>query len=127
MGAGSRLGITTIDKGDEMTNREKLEWAAKACGYEAQYVCTVFNATDDKCESYGFIVAGKHWRPHIDQADSDVMACKLRIGLGFFFGFVEAQTSDHTETARHNNTDEDVCRAVREARLLVAVEIGRAK
>lgn len=103
-----------------MTDREKLEWAAKACRLK-------HTAYPSAADEGIFTDAAKWWNPLTNQADSDVMACKLRIGLGFFFGFVEAQTSDHTETARHNNTDEDVCRAVREARLLVAAEIGRAK
>lgn len=105
-----------------MNQREQLEWAAKACGKELQY-CTV---TDYKGAIVDQFIC--NWRPDTDQADSDRMACKLRIEILFFESRVIANPRRETSAAiHHNNTDEDVCRAVREARLLVAVEIGRGK
>jgi hypothetical protein len=64
-----------------------------------------------------------------DQADSDRMACKLRMSTEIFYShvFVSREAFQHycSGSISHNNTDEDVYRAVREARLLVAVEIGK--
>jgi hypothetical protein len=69
------------------------------------------------------------WAPHRDQADSDRMAFKLRmstrISINDVFCMVELPRLI-TAYVAHNNTDEDVCRAGREARMAVAVEIGRA-
>lgn len=104
-----------------MTDREKLEWAAKACEKTLQY-CTV---TDYKGKIVGQFITG--WNPLTNQSDSDVMACKLRIPISFTNHYIyAAHQLGHSYSIPHNNTDEDVCRAVREARMLVAVEIGRA-
>ena len=102
-----------------MTDREKLELAAKACG-----IATHWN------DALGmmFLDAPKdtEWNPITNQSDSDRMACKLRIELEFDGDWIGAwHGAMQSVNIRHNNTDEDVCRAVREARLLVAVEIGR--
>jgi hypothetical protein len=111
-----------------MTPREQLEYAAKAMGLDVRW--------DEHYQThYIFPNSDEDWNPLTDQADSDRMACKLRIETLFFDlenvvaarvyvpsgGPLNVQIE---EFSKHNNTDEDVCRAVREARLLVAVEIG---
>ena len=106
-----------------MTDREKLEWAAKACGIAAH------NIVLDGLGRLAVLTEKKvYWNPLTDQADSDCMACKLRIDLEFDGDYIGAwHGAMQSVNIQHNNTDEDVCRAVREARLLVAVEIGRGK
>ena len=101
-----------------MTNeRELLELVAKAMGGRFELENGFPNLN------------GNFWNPLASQADSDRMACKLRIGHRFLGGnVVEAwQGFGDMESITHNNTDEDVCRAAREAVLMVAAEIGRAK
>jgi hypothetical protein len=115
-----------------MNQREQLELAAKACGYVIED-----STLGDGVWAYpvgaelnweGELPIFK-WNPLADQADSDRMACRLRIEIVFLNGRVLTR---HPRTLgilyiTHNNTDEDVCRAVREARMAVAVEIGRSK
>jgi hypothetical protein len=98
-----------------VTPRKQLEYAAKACGYMVQpgHVGPEYWAG---------------WNPRTDDGDSDRMACKLRIDIYHSKDFVRAvnmESIDYFARVAHNNTDEDVCRAVREARLLVAAEIGK--
>jgi hypothetical protein len=112
-------------------NKEQLELAAKACGYVIED-----STIGDGVWAYpvgaelnweGELPIFK-WNPLTDQADSDRMACKLRIEILFFEFRVIANPRRETSAAiHHNSTDEDVYRAVREARMLVAVEIGRNK
>ena len=109
-----------------MTNREKLELAAKACGQGITW-----------SDIYGkFFRNGAElgqpalWRPDTDQADSDCMACDLEIDIDFTFGCVKAESFCGIECnamVAHDGTNEDRRRAVREARLLVAAEIGRLR
>ena len=125
-----------LRKGIEMTLRQQLDFAAKAMGLAGRWHKREHEYSADD----GFLLfTGVRWSPDTDQADSDRMACRLRIDTylsgsdGDSF-YVEALTYNRTGKAKdlmierhvtHNNTDEDVCRAVREARLLVAVEIGK--
>ena len=105
-----------------MKLREQLEYAAKAMGFTTAMLPP---------KGQERITDALHWNPLTDQADSDRMACKLRmdtriskkyaLAVAVFNGFLKQCSISH------NNTDEDVCRAVREARLAVAVEIGRMK
>lgn len=106
-----------------MTQREQLELAARACGYEIalnnDIVFTIVGGD-----------ASEEWNPVINQADSDRMACKLRIETVFHGDYVYSfsrKANARLAQVKFDNTDEDVCRAVREARLLVAAEIGRLK
>ena len=104
-----------------MKLREQLEYAAKAMGYvECGWMGDGFTHVVNN----QFVF----WQPLTDQADSDRMGAKLRINLRFGDSFVWCRSRDVECCAPlHNNTDEDVCRAVREARMAVAVEIGRMK
>jgi hypothetical protein len=110
-----------------VTPRAQLEYAAKAMGLVIKIVTY---GTEEVCYRE---VTGKdwqeYWRPHRDQADSDRMACKLRMDtrIGREFVTTVAVFDGFVKQCRiaHNNTDEDVYRAVREARLLVAAEIGK--
>jgi hypothetical protein len=125
-----------------VTPREQLEYAAEAMGLGIES----FNVPRDGAWVY---IPGSAknsdgefdcwlWNPLTDQSDSDRMACKLRIEPLFFdledmVGIrVYAESGGplkyHIEAfVEHDGTDEDVCRAVRKARLLVAVEIGKMK
>ena len=108
-----------------MTEKDKLELAAKAMGLRLEW-----DGPPDKWHPMYYEGKTYHaFEPHTNQADSDRMACKLRIELRHRSGKVWASLSTNSiiQSVTHNNTDEDVCRAVREARLMVAVEIGRAK
>jgi hypothetical protein len=109
-----------------VTPREQLEYAAKAMGKELRIVLPNYSTAPEYFSLDGIT----QWNPLTDQADSDRMACKLRIEVQFDGVEVFAaapRSADVFATVKHNNTDEDVCRAVREARLAVAVEIGRMK
>ena len=113
-----------------MRLREQLEYAAKACGHTL--ADEYFFKGDVRLPPKGqeHIHDSLYWNPLTDQADSDRMGAKLRIDTCFFDGYVStgyADNKDLSAARKHNNTDEDVCRAVREARLAVAVEIGRMK
>jgi hypothetical protein len=108
----------------EPTTRELLELAAKALGY------TGFHESKTTPGYYLVHELLAPWNPAIVQADSDRMACKLRIETRFSSDtawFTVMNRSAFGKQVTHNNTDEDVCRAVREARLLMAAEIGRMK
>ena len=121
-----------------MTLREQLEYAARAYwGDEIDDVVSVEWGELENEILYTHADNQNHngqdvaycWNPLTDQADSDRMACKLRIEVQFSQNFIVAFTADNRGIQimqiAHNNTDEDVCRAVREARMAVAVEIGR--
>ena len=97
-----------------MKLREQLEYAAKAIGYSVQP-----GHVGPECW------AG--WNHRTDQADSDRMACDLEINTFWSDGFVTCSANDgvHAKSIPHDNTLEGKCAAVREARLAVAVEIGR--
>jgi hypothetical protein len=104
-----------------MTPREQLEYAAKAMGLKI--VPTPGRQL--------WIEDGKRltiWNPITDQAESDRMACKLRINtLLVSKGTAYCFCDNIGAEGNHNSADEDVYRAVREARMAVAVEIGRMK
>jgi hypothetical protein len=125
-----------------MITHEQLEYAAKAYwGEEFEDVGIRWSEEDDGLlyihadnQDHNGLDCELVWAPHRYQDHSDNMACKLRIDLYHFNvegrgRSVRAVASGSTNEANvnHNNTDEDVCRAVREARMLVAVEIGRRK
>jgi hypothetical protein len=105
--------------------REQLEYAAKAMGIE--YHGDTGAIWVDAKEGIGG--TWNNWNPRIDQADSDRMACKLRLCTSIFESHVfvshEGFQNYRSSSISHDGTDEDVCRAVREARLAVAVEIGK--
>jgi hypothetical protein len=107
-----------------MTPREQLELAAKALGLDYGWQHIFDDYEGSSSEKYD-------WNPLTDQADSDMMACKLRldrqiITSKFVYCIKLVLPGKNIEKGViHNNADEDVCRAVREARLAVAAQIGR--
>ena len=115
-----------LRKGIEMTPREQLEYAAKAMGKTLREIIVTWSTAPS---FFSIDEPATPWNPRKDQADSDEMACKLRIEIryrnGLVFAGLHKWLFNRYKDVRHNNTDEDVCRAVREARLLVAVEIGK--
>jgi hypothetical protein len=121
-----------------MNTREQLEYAAKAywgdaiddvVSIEWSELDNAILYTDADNQDHNGQDVAYCWNPLTDQADSDRMACRLRISIEFDTDCVFAWTGigQFISDSAHNNTDEDVCRAVREARLAVAVEIGRMK
>jgi hypothetical protein len=101
-----------------MTHREKLRLAAKAMGLD-------LGVWRDEFDAFVCPSGRGYWNPAHNQADSDLMACKLLISTLLQSDFVYCLRYGHgSSTIAHNNTDEDLCRAVREARLAVAVTIG---
>lgn len=108
-----------------MTANEQLELAAKGlklpidfskwldCGSHLEYLNTE---------------TGKYWNPAYDQADSDLMACQLGIDIKFANKVVYAghPAAPSWWAVMHDDTLGGKCAAVREARLVVAAEIGRS-
>jgi hypothetical protein len=117
------------------TTREQLELAAKAYwGEDFEDVSARWSEEDDGLlyicadnQDHNGLDCEFVWAPHRDQSDSDQMACALEIALFFSNGSVTAYSASVSgvKSIRHDNTDEGKCAAVREARMLVAVEIGR--
>ena len=135
-----------------MKLREQLEYAAKACGItgwrskhgywnvefpdgrkeSACHDWTAFDAaTGYKLPEPTFANALTElgFDPANDQADSDRMACDLEIAIRYYDDYVSANTRKveriFTASVGHDNTIEGRRRAVREARMAVAVEIGK--
>jgi len=112
-----------------MTNREKLALAAKACGQSITWSDIYGKFFRNSAE----LGQPAFWQPDTDQADSDCMACDLELSLKFFDDCVcciAYYTRDENSlqfVVTHDGTSEDRRRAVREARMDVAVEIGRLK
>ena len=69
--------------------------------------------------------AADSWDPLNDQADSDRMACALEMYILWQETYVVARKDDVDELVSHDGTTEGKCAAVRQARLMVAAEIGR--
>lgn len=77
--------------------------------------------------------AADSWDPLNDHSDSDRLACQLGIDISWHSSYVIArafppgfENSDHVEElVAHDNTIEGKSAAVRQARLMVAAEIGR--
>jgi hypothetical protein len=132
-----------------MTEHEQLEYAAKACGIigwqskhgywnitfpdgrkeSACHNWVAFDATSGeklRAPTFSDALQELGFCPESDQADSDRMACALEIDLEFGRGYVWALAPGNGWRIKviHDNTLEGKCAAVREARLLVAVEIG---
>jgi hypothetical protein len=112
------------------TTREQLTLAAKAVGLEIHG----FYGDDSNQCIYADIGPDDviEWAPHADQADSDRMGIALAIDTEWCSGYVTAfffpaKSTKYLDSGniRHDNTLEGKCAAMREARLLVAVEIGR--
>jgi len=112
-----------------MNTRERLELAAKAMSLSVKEDASGLLYTGS-----GETWFGDEWNPAEDQGDSDRMACDLEISLVFIKNSVRAEINRHNgeyleESVRkwldHDGTSEDRRRAVREARMAVAVEIGR--
>jgi hypothetical protein len=122
------------------TTRELLELAAKAMGLELIPMEMNNVAFPGDYRFIGFMTKAEQWPrgwfyPATIQADSDRMACTLEIDISWHSGYVIARAfpsgfeeSDQIEKlTTHDGTLERKCAAVREARLLVAAEIGRTK
>jgi hypothetical protein len=107
-------------------SKEQLEWAAKACGLTI-YWYRNRSYSREECE-----LGRDDWNPLTDEADSARMAGVLEIAIRWSDNRVYANRARknlplYDAYVSHDNTIEGKCAAVREARMAVAVEIGRAK
>ena len=115
-----------------MTPREQIDFAARAMGLVIdQYLepGAVYAYPKDASLNADGEPNGLHlWRPFDDQADSDRMAAYLLIDSTWYTNCVVACAANDRHLVEsghrvsHNNTIEDKYRAVREARLAVAVQ-----
>lgn len=112
------------------TEREQLELAAKACGYNVKFVIGKY-AKDD---ALGLFMLDyetsnrRSWNPLTDDGDCARMEAKLGIELTWFFDRVDALACDIATVVRYfkdHNNDKNAAR--RAASMAVAAEIGRMK
>ena len=117
-----------IGKRIEMTPRKQLEYAAKAIGLPL-HPGGIENSWRRGAEGVLLDDGSTVWNPLTSQADSDRMACDLEIAIRYYDDYVSANTRKveriFTASVGHDNTIEGRRRAVREARMAVAVEIGK--
>lgn len=95
-----------------MTDREMLEAAAKAAGYDVEWQAGL---------ETGWMVGGSWWNPLTDDGDALRLAVKLRLDVFFGTNYVIARGSVQTPTV------DGPAAATRRAIVRAAAEIGRAK
>ena len=105
-----------------MTTDKEIELCAKALGYEILEAPLPPGVLWVQIDGHHLI-----WNPRTDQADSDNMACDLEIETRFSPGAVVCWRGQTRKQALHDGTIEGRRAAVREARALVAAEMGRMK
>ena len=108
-----------------MTDKELLELAAKAAGYEARWFGDVF-CRDTKLEPYPW----RGWNPLTDDGDALRLAVKLKIDVVFDFDRVMAVFGSNdgtcvTEYFYELPTPTDQYAATRRAIVRAAAEIGK--
>lgn len=114
-----------------MTDRELLELAAKAAGYDTSHPVNAERLLLDRPVASLWIrddsgLCKTAWNPLLDNADAFTLAVKLGINLEIGepgFGDVQAGKRDHW-AAEWLNAD-DPCASVRRAITRAAAEIGR--
>lgn len=101
-----------------MTDRELLELAAKACGYEVSAYTGILYVHDG--------AANREWNPLTDDGDALRMAVMLRMNVSSWGSGASAIVSagDDVLLAEPHYGD-DPCRATRRAITRAAAEIGR--
>lgn len=108
-----------------MSEREMLEYAAKACGLRAQWCATSRTMLLLDTESN----AGcEEWNPKDNSGDGAEMEAKLGIEIKWFEYDCDASVGDeHTyRTEHYKDHDDEKQPARRMASLRVAAEIGKA-
>ncbi|SOY65646.1 conserved hypothetical protein [Cupriavidus phytorum] len=109
-----------------MDDRELLELAAKAAGYDLH----IWGRTG--AEDVAIIPSGRRWNPLTDDGDAMRLAVKLHIPISFPFKSDDLQTRGNTvvtwsENEPHEEEEGDNCfAAARRAIVRAAAEIGRA-
>jgi hypothetical protein len=114
------------------TDRELLENAAKAAGYELVWG-DKYKLGDDEidCTDIPYIRSGQpdegdvHWNPLADDGDALRLAVKLRIDITHFTTGVRADVTGYDDCYQPN--DNDPLAATRRAIVRAAAEIGRSK
>lgn len=111
-----------------MTDRELLELAAKAAGYDDDCIypgydggLTLFEVDHDQCGD------GTHWNPLDDDGDALRLAVKLEIAINPFAGktVVSHEDSKRLGYEKWDCHDEDQYAATRRAIVRAAAEIGK--
>ena len=101
-----------------MTDREMLELAAKAAGYNyswsERYECAAIWSDGDKVK--------KFWQPHVDDGDALRLAVKLHMQVSVTAESCRAETLPFLGV-RVNDSDENL--ATRRAIVMAAAAIGK--
>ena len=106
-----------------MTTNKEIELCAKALGYEILEAPLPPGVLWVQVKGHHLI-----WNPRASQADSDNMACDLKIDTLFAHeNSVYCFVGSIGFMAHHDNTIEGRRAAVREARAKVAAEMGKLK
>ena len=106
------------------TEREMLEFAAKACGYEVEAYCNDGAiVVHDDSRPYGF-----DWNPKDSSADCAAMCANLKINSAYWVNAIECYANsgivEHSEFYDKHNNDREA--AWRYAACKVAEAIGMA-
>lgn len=106
-----------------MNDRELLELAAKAAGYQVEWVKN--SGCYYRCEEE---IGREQWDPLEDDGDALRLAVKLRLDIMFFEGFQEVHSS-HCYADRPECLEEygeDIMASTRRAIVRAAAEIGKS-
>ena len=100
-----------------MTERELLEMAAKAAGYDVEWQAGL---------ETGWMVGGSWWNPLTDDGDALRLAVALQLHLDFRPGFVGVHRGRGPYIGECPREDVGDYAATRRAIVRAAAEIGRA-
>ena len=103
-----------------MTDRELLEWAAKAAGIELWHEDVFTDGLTKKVSANGII----RWHPLTNDGDAFRLAVQLRFEVDVYYGEVASgDEGDRRQTLIGDDTDR--CAATRRAIVRAAAEIGK--
>ena len=109
-----------------MNDRELLELAAKACGYEHYRYCTAHMALVPEPEGED-VLPFSVWNPLTDDGDALRLAIELRLDISFLEGFEEITVEDyHCSHRAREDYKSDMAAATRRVIVRTAAEIGRS-
>lgn len=106
-----------------MKDKELLELAAKAAGYEVLHEWLEFTVRKHEKDVYPW-----QWNPLTDDGDALRLAVKLELGIAIFCNFTEVTDGVHIDTSEIASeiTGLDPVAATRRAIVRAAAEIGKA-
>lgn len=113
-----------------MTEREMLELAAKAAGYDVRFEPGHVIDAEERDKIIAIIYGHDYaddWSPLADDGDALRLAVTLRIEIGFFAGMVYAGPGGTTKSSVDLKEVQDMQAATRLAIVKAAAEIGRSK